>query len=1668
MASLTGKKLKDSYDSLLKVQDNDALSNTKKKITDGFGNESGLSLDDQGNVDVQSNLEVGGSLSVGGVLDVNGVNNSGALYDSNGSVGTPNQVLSSTGTGTDWISLDLEFATDAQLQAEAQLRANADASLQSDIDNEIQQREFGDNALNQLILGEEVSRIAADNTLQSNIDTEEASRISADNTLQSNISNEATIRANADISLQDSIDLEQASRILADSTLQTNLTAEGQIRLNQDNILTQAIADEADSRLAADNQLQENINQEAQARSNADGVLQANIDAEESARISGDANLEATKVPYTGATQDVNIGTHRLTATSIKVAGGTGNQGILSWNPDDQTLDLIVSDNVTYQIGQELGHVVRNESGQDIGNGKIVKVTGAQSSRITIEIADNGSEYNSASTFAVVTEPINRNQVGRVTTEGLVRGLDTSAFAEGIAIWLGENGQFTDVKPQSPKHLVHIGWVVRSHPNDGSILVRVSNGWEMEELHDVLITNVQAGHILQWDAVASLWVNTNGLDDIYQSLSGDIASVQLNLNAEINTRISADATLASSISGEASTREFYDNQLQAQITSNDADITTLQDDLADEVIARQQGDTILHNDIVDEANTRAAEDANLQAQITSNDSDIADLYATKEDKANKGVANGYASLDASGKVPEAQLPDSVLGALEYQGTWDALTNTPTLPTPDVSNNGHYYKVSVEGTYLGEVYHVGDWAVSNGTEWQHIHTTETISSVFGRTGDVTAIEADYSAFYPLISDLENEILIRSNADNNLQGQITSNDNDIAALQAGVSQNASDIAAIDLHQVTSVGNTTPNTITTGGVSTINVNASNLNATTNVTARRLELGGSDFGFGGNIVVLDNLDENLLQVSGTGVQIGSLATPIDTYSYGQVEANSIKKIGGTSAQFLKADGSVDNTAYIPVGGAPAPNNATITITSGSGLTGSGDFTTDQAVNETITISHADTSAQPSVTGTTNTFVDGVTLDTYGHVTGLTTQSVTIPNPNNATITLSAGSGMTGGGDFTTDQGTNETITISHADTSLLSGVYGSTASGTKINEITIDGFGHITAITTGATGDVDGVTAGTGLTGGGTSGTITISHADTSTQASVNNSGRTFIQDITLDDFGHITGIVSATDSDTYVGTVTSVATGGGLTGGTITSSGTISHADTSAQASINNSNGVVIQDVTLDTYGHVTSLGSVDLDGRYYTESEADSRFINASGDTMSGTLTLSAISGTDQMVENNYGAYLHLGNWAVGRTDPSAVLVNTAYRADYADNLFDMNISRFTNNSGYITSSGRAYPRRVGGGDLNFNWSGQSGQPPWLWGGSDGTNMYVYNPANFNVNSATTANISNQVSINYNNDSNSGYQILWGSGNSVYGTSQVYINPYLDKIYAKSFQAELSGTAGTIEIQDSYDDKVGFNTKKLTFKTNLSTFNDPYSGIYGTLLELGATSYSYATSSPFTYSVLSTAPYGETYLDCSAGSSIIIGSGYKQASSGGQGSSQTSAGYVNIYADYGFSYATANFSGFYSSDSGFNVYTNRSWGGNIFSVLNQYEYSTPFGIYRNDSYNYTINFYESVAYSNGFFTYSDIDKKENVKEIDNALSIVSDLRGVNFDWKKTKENAYGFIAQELIKVVPQAVQIDTDGNHLVEYTQIIGIHNEAIKELKAEIELLKQQLNVLRNE
>ena len=125
----------------------------------------------------------------------------------------------------------------------------------------------------------------------------------------------------------------------------------------------------------------------------------------------------------------------------------------------------------------------------------------------------------------------------------------------------------------------------------------------------------------------------------------------------------------------------------------------------------------------------------MTASATIPNTDITGL-GTASTK-NAGSANGVATLDSGGKVPVSELPAAVLGALSYQGTWNASTNTPTL-TSSVGTKGYYYVVSVAGsTDLDGItdWVVGDWAVFNGTVWQQIDNTDAVTSVNGQVGTV---------------------------------------------------------------------------------------------------------------------------------------------------------------------------------------------------------------------------------------------------------------------------------------------------------------------------------------------------------------------------------------------------------------------------------------------------------------------------------------------------------------------------------------------------------------------------------------------------------------------------------------------------------------------------------------------------------------------------------------------------------------------------------------------------------------------------------------------------------------------------------------------------------------------------------------------------------------------
>ena len=151
--------------------------------------------------------------------------------------------------------------------------------------------------------------------------------------------------------------------------------------------------------------------------------------------------------------------------------------------------------------------------------------------------------------------------------------------------------------------------------------------------------------------------------------------------------------------------------------------------------------------------------------------------------------------------------------------------------------------------------------------------------------------------------------------------------------------------------------------------------------------------------------------------------------------------------------------------------------------------------------------------------------------------------------------------------------------------------------------GFNNDAGYTTNV-GDITGVTAGAGIAGGGTSGTVTISHSDTSSQNSVNNSGATVIQDVTLDTYGHVTSLGSKTLTAADVGAITgneTITLSGDLSGSGATSINAQIVANAVGANELNVSgNGTSGQVLTSDGDGTFTWATSGAIDDIFYENS------------------------------------------------------------------------------------------------------------------------------------------------------------------------------------------------------------------------------------------------------------------------------------------------------------------------------------------------------------------------------------------------------------------------------------------------------------------------------------
>jgi len=229
------------------------------------------------------------------------------------------------------------------------------------------------------------------------------------------------------------------------------------------------------------------------------------------------------KVPYTGATGNVTLGEYGLTTgylqfdiTPTTYTPAVGNVG---WNDTEGTVDLLLKGgSVSLPLGQKQVARVVNGTGGNVlrSNYQVVKVTGAQGQRLQVNLAQANNDANSADTLGLIAENINNNNSGFIVTSGLVENINTTGSLQGET-WVDGNplylsptvaGRITNVKPQAPQHTVIVGFVVYAHQNNGKIFVKVDNGYEIDELHNVRITSPTNGQVLKYNTSLSVWENS--------------------------------------------------------------------------------------------------------------------------------------------------------------------------------------------------------------------------------------------------------------------------------------------------------------------------------------------------------------------------------------------------------------------------------------------------------------------------------------------------------------------------------------------------------------------------------------------------------------------------------------------------------------------------------------------------------------------------------------------------------------------------------------------------------------------------------------------------------------------------------------------------------------------------------------------------------------------------------------------------------------------------------------------------------------------------------------------------------------------------------------------------------------------------------------------------------
>jgi hypothetical protein len=228
-------------------------------------------------------------------------------------------------------------------------------------------------------------------------------------------------------------------------------------------------------------------------------------------------DIVITETPTTGNIQMATLTVGDLvltgTATGNFGAGSTVVQGTApisvstSSNTSTVSIDQSAITAAAATFSETLRAYVKNTTGVTIPKGSVVYISGSTGDNALISLSTASAEAGSSKTLGITQSAITNDGFGYVIENGLLSGIDTSTATAGQSVWLGNTpGSFVfGAPPAEPSHGVYLGVVIRVQQINGEILVKVQNGYEIDELHDVSAASPTNGDILQYNSTSGLW-----------------------------------------------------------------------------------------------------------------------------------------------------------------------------------------------------------------------------------------------------------------------------------------------------------------------------------------------------------------------------------------------------------------------------------------------------------------------------------------------------------------------------------------------------------------------------------------------------------------------------------------------------------------------------------------------------------------------------------------------------------------------------------------------------------------------------------------------------------------------------------------------------------------------------------------------------------------------------------------------------------------------------------------------------------------------------------------------------------------------------------------------------------------------------------------------------------